>query len=64
MSTDIGTIKMRSPVGYKTSITVSRHESGSVDIHFSRTSEGEALMRLPAYAAKQLSNLLAKASDL
>lgn len=61
--TDIGTIRMRAPGGRPSAITVSIADSGAVDIHFSRTSEGEALMRLPLYAAKQLSELLARATS-
>lgn len=63
MVTDIGTVKMRTPSGGKSAITVSRRDDGSVDIHFSRTSEGEALMRLPPFAASQLAELLRRASD-
>jgi hypothetical protein len=59
---DIGTIKLKSPSGHKTAITVAIGSRGSIDIHFSRTSEGEALIRLPAFTAKQLSELLAKAA--
>ena len=60
--TDIGTIRMRSPGGKRTAIAVSVTDTGVVDIHFSRTSEGEALMRLPLYAAKGLGDLLLKAT--
>ena len=60
--TDIGTVRMRMPNGRRSSITVSVAPSGSIDIHFERTSEGEALMRLPVYAARQLGDLLTKAS--
>lgn len=60
---DIGTIKMRSPAGYKSAITVSVNARGAIDIHFSRTSEGEALMSLPLFAAKELAGLLAKATE-
>lgn len=58
---DIGTVRMRMPGGKASAITVSVAHNGSIDIHFSRTSEGEALMRLPVYAAKQLGELLTKA---
>jgi DNA phosphorothioation-dependent restriction protein DptG len=51
--TDIGTVKMR---GTRSAIT------GAVDIHFSRTSKGKALVRLPVRAARQLGKLLAKAT--
>ena len=60
--TDIGTIRMRSPAGRSSAITVSRRDDGSVDLHFSRTSEGEALMRLPTFAAKRLGDLLLQAT--
>jgi hypothetical protein len=59
---DVGTIKMRMPGGRQSSITVSHAPTGAIDIHFERTSEGEALMRLPVYAAKQLGELLMKAA--
>ena len=60
---DVGTIKMRSPDGRKNSITVSRVEN-IVNIHFARTSEGEALMRLPIFAASQLAALLKTAAEM
>jgi hypothetical protein len=59
---DIGTVRMRMPDGKKSSITVSVTDNGAVDLHFSRTSEGEALMRLPKFAAQQLGELLIKAA--
>jgi hypothetical protein len=59
---DIGTIRMRSPGGKPTCITVATSAKGGVDIHFTRTSEGEALVSLPSQIAKQLGDLLAKAS--
>jgi hypothetical protein len=60
----IGTVRMTTPTGGKSSIEVSRTETGSVDIVFSRTSEGEALVRLPVHAAKELARLLAEAVAL
>lgn len=60
--TDIGTITMRKPNGGSSFITVSRREGGEVDIHASRTSQGETLIRLPASIASQLAELLRKAS--
>lgn len=59
----VGTVRMRDSGGRRSAITVSRLENGSVDIHFSRSAEGEALMRLPRFAAKELGKLLAKASE-
>ena len=50
---EIGSVKMRKPDGRVSLIEVSTTEKGSVDIIFRRTSEGEALVRLPAYAAQR-----------
>jgi hypothetical protein len=62
--TDIGTVKMRTPGGGPSEIAVATTDAGAIDIHFSRTSEGEALMRLPRFAAQQLGELLIKAAAL
>ena len=59
---DIGTIKMRMPNGRKSAINVSVLDDGTVDIVVQRSSEGEALIRLPRDTARQLSHLLAKAA--
>ncbi len=50
-------IEMRSPQGRKTSITVERGIRG-VDIIFSRTSQGECLIRLSNDTAITLSAML------
>lgn len=59
---EIGKIKLRNPAGYKTSISVDRRDDGKVDLHFSRTSQGEVLMILPPSIAKQLGKLLTQAA--
>src|SRR5688572_17845458 len=59
---EIGAINLRNPAGYKTKISVSRHGDGKVDLHFSRTSEGEVLVILPPSIAHQLSELLSRAA--
>lgn len=59
--TDIGHIKMRTPGGKPSVITVSTNDKG-VGIHLTRSAEGEALILLPQYAAKELADLLAKAT--
>lgn len=61
-ATEIGTINLRNPAGYKTAISVSRRDGGQVDLHFSRAAEGEVLIILPPSIAKQLSGLLAEAA--
>lgn len=59
---DVGTIEMRMPSGRKSSINVSVLNNGTVDIVVQRSSEGEALIRLPRDTARELSHLLAKAT--
>lgn len=61
--TEIGTIKMRTPGGRQSWIAVHRLDDGSVDLHFGRTTEGEMLARLPIFAAVELQQLLAKATQ-
>jgi hypothetical protein len=46
-------IKMRSPSGGKSSISVESSGEG-VSIRFSRSSDGEVMVMLPRYAAEQL----------
>jgi hypothetical protein len=59
---EIGKIEMRKPGGGKAFIAVHRRETGEVDLHMSRTSEGEMLARLPQGVARQLAALLQKAT--
>lgn len=59
---DIGTIKMQTPGGKPSAITISLTETGAVDMHFSRSSEGEVSIRLPKFAAQQLGDLLVRAA--
>jgi hypothetical protein len=58
---EIGIVKMRTPQGRQSHIAVSVNKKGTVDIVLSRSSEGEALVMLPFYAATELSVLLALA---
>ena len=58
---DIGTIKMRTPANGKSAIKVSKTVDGVVDVHITRTDEGEALLRIPNNVAAKLSALLAEA---
>lgn len=60
---EVGTINMRTPQGRKSYIAVSLLDPGNVDIVVSRSSEGEALIRIPLSVAKELSELLALAVD-
>jgi hypothetical protein len=60
---EVGKIKMRTPQGKPSVITVSKNKDGRIDIHLTRSDEGEALFMLPMYAAKQLGELLAKATE-
>lgn len=64
MSNDIGTIIMRMPNGKKSAIVVTLGPKGTVDILVQRSSEGEALIRLPAETAGKLGEHLATASAL
>jgi hypothetical protein len=59
----IGTIRMHMPSGRPSSISVSVIDSGAIDIHMSRTAEGEALLRLPRFSARELGKLLLEASE-
>lgn len=61
---DIGTIIMKMPNGKKSAIVVSLGPKGTVNIMVQRSSEGEALIFLPASVAKQLSDHLATAAAL
>lgn len=63
MTKEIGKINMTNPAGYKTSISVTRRNDGNVDLHFSRSSQGEVLVRLPPFAAKRLGKMLDQATD-
>lgn len=58
---EIGQIKMRTPGGQPSRITVTLRDNGTVDIHLTRSEEGEALFVLPQYAAKRLGELLTAA---
>jgi len=58
----IGEIKMRTPNGSRSTISVDRDGKGNVGVIFSRSSEGEALMMLNQQTARQLGELLLKAS--
>jgi len=65
----IGEIWLHAPGGHATSIAVDRTADGTVEIHIDRmfhihrTSEGDALIRLPHGVAKQLSDFLAEATE-
>jgi hypothetical protein len=61
---EIGTIKMTSPKGRPSRISVARFDAKTVDIIVSRSSEGEALIRLPVDIARQLSGMLTDACAL
>lgn len=61
--TDVGIVEMKTPQGRKSHIAVSLGPDGTVNIVVSRTSEGEALIMLPTYAAKKLGELLMLAVD-
>lgn len=58
----VGEIKLRSPVGARCKISVDR-TAKDVGISFSRSSEGEALMLVTTEQARQLGELLLKATD-
>jgi len=61
---EIGQIKMRTPEGKPSRITVSLRDNGTTDIHLSRSEEGEALLTLPGYAAERLGDLLTAATKV
>lgn len=61
--TEVGTIRMRTPQGRSSWVTVHRCDDGSIDLHFGRSSEGELLTRLPLFAAIELQQLLTKATQ-
>lgn len=58
--TPIATIPMRMPNGKKSEIRVYAARNDYIDIIFARTSEGEALVRLPRFAAEALAAALTK----
>lgn len=59
---EIGQVRMRSPDGKPSRITVAKRDNGVVNVHLSRSAEGEMLIVLPPYAAKELGELLTKAT--
>jgi hypothetical protein len=63
MMSEVGKIRLRTPQGKPSVITVSKNTDGGIDIHLTRSEEGEALFMLPKYAAKRLGELLAKATE-
>jgi hypothetical protein len=61
MTDVIGTIKMKSPGGKDSSISVST-KGNDVDIHFMRSSQGELLVMLKKSQARELGGLLLEAA--
>lgn len=61
---EIGQVKMRTPQGKPSRITVTLRNDGCVDIHLTRSEEGEAVLMLPGYAAERLGELLIAATKV
>lgn len=57
----VGEVKMTTPQRKSSSISVDRWDNGSVDIVMTRSTQGEVLIRLPEYAAKEFAALMSKA---